>query len=315
MSALDQLLHQIANPSEIAWNEETYDLGLAGALSGADRATAVAKLIDNARVGDTRAILTLGHLQAVEALPMLQADGKSQEPWALAARRALVLLGHGPEVVQQIADDAVHARTKMARVAAVMDLPKIGGPVAISALEQALADEDDAVRMLPWQGLLQVFDLARLVRGPDGQPGLTTHFELLEVLVASDLPAFVRMGVAETRQLIDRLKAGATPQSLGIAWIPNPAPEVFQRIRMALFDLDAAYPVDEIAQLTGSARQWAEAMIAFRLAKQDPRVPEAMARLGAAWTVPALEEAAASAATAPELREQLTRAVRALRAS
>jgi len=115
MSALDQLLHQIANPSEIAWNEETYDLGLAGALSGADRATAVAKLIDNARVGDTRAILTLGHLQAVEALPMLQADGKSQEPWALAARRALVLLGHGPEVVQQIADDAVHARTKMAR--------------------------------------------------------------------------------------------------------------------------------------------------------------------------------------------------------
>jgi hypothetical protein len=84
---------------------------------------------------------------------------------------------------------------------------------------------------------------------------------------------------------------------------------------MALFDPAAAYPVDEIATLTGVTRRWAETILALRLEHQDPRVPEALARLGAAWTVPALEEVAASEATAPELREQLTRSVRALQAS
>src|SRR5262249_34965425 len=153
MTDLDRLLQQIANPSELAWNEETYDLALASGLSGADRSTLIAELIDTARIGDTHAILTLGHLQAVEALPMLQAAARSNEPWAPTARRALVLLGHGAEVAQDVAADAIHAPAKMARVAAVMDLPRIGGPIAIAALEHALADEDDAVRMLAWDGL------------------------------------------------------------------------------------------------------------------------------------------------------------------
>jgi hypothetical protein len=315
MSALDQLLHQISNQSELAWNEETYDLALAGGLSDADRATFVAKLVETARVGDTHAILTLGHLHALEALPMLQAAAKTKDPWAPTARRALVLLGHGAEVVQDIANDAVHAAAKMARVAAVMDLPKVGGATAVTALQQALADEDDAVRLLAWDGLVEAFDLGRLIQNPEGKRDLSTHLELLRVLLGSDLPAFVRMGIDEMRELTNRLRAGATPQSLGIAWSPNPAPDVFNRLRLALFDPDAKFPVDEIAQVTGVARRLAETMIALRLEDQDPRVPEALVRLAAAWTVPALEEVARSTATSPELREQLTQSVRALQAS
>ena len=169
MSDLDQLLQQIADPSGLAWNEETYDLALARGLSGTDRATYVAKLIDNANQGDTHAILTLGHLNAVEALPMLQAAAQGNAPWAPTARRALVLLGHGLEVVDAIAHDAVHAPAKMARVAAVLDLPKIGGPVAIAALDQALGDEDSAVRMLAWNGLVAALDLDRWMRSPAGR--------------------------------------------------------------------------------------------------------------------------------------------------
>lgn len=314
MSTLDQLLHQMSNLSELAWNEETYDLALAGGLSAADRSTFVAKLIETARIGDTHAILTLGHLHANEALAMLQAAAKGNEPWAPTARRALVLLGHGGEVVQEIARDAVHAPAKMARVAAVMDLPRIGGATAITALQQALADEDSAVRMLAWQGLVEALDLGRLIENPEGKRELTTHLELLEVLLSSDLAAFVRMGVDEMRALTDRLRSGATPESLGIAWIPNPAPDVFTRLRLALFDPDAAYPVDEIAQLTGVTRRWAEAIIALRLEHQDPRVPDALVRLGATWTAPALDEVARSAAISPELRATLTQAASALRA-
>jgi hypothetical protein len=315
MSSLDQLLHQMSNPSELAWNEETYDLALAGGLSEADRSTFVATLIETAGIGDTHAILTLGHLQATEALPMLRAAARSTEPWAPTARRALVLLGHGGEVVDDIANDALHCPSKMGRVAAVMDLPRIGGATAVAALRQALADEDSAVRMLAWDGLVEVLELGRLIQNPEGKRELTTHIELLRVLLASDLAAFVRMGVDEMHALMDQLEAGAPPQSLGIAWTPDPAPDLFARLRLALFDPDAAFPVDEIAGLTGVARRWAETMIALRLEDQDPRVPEALVRLGAGWTAPALDEVARSAEISPELREKLTQSVRTLLAS
>ncbi len=313
MSALDQLLQQMSNQAALAWNEETYDLALAGGLSTADRATFVTKLMANADRGDTRAILTLGHLHANEALPKLQAAAKSKDPWAQTARRALVLLGHGAEVVDAIAHDATNASTTMGRVAAILDLPKIGGATAIHALQQALADVDSTVRLLAWDGLVAVFDLGRLMQNPEGKRELTTRVELLRVLLGSDLPAFVRLGVAEMRDVTTRLEAGASPQSLGIAWAPNPAPAVFTALRLALFDEAAAFPVDDIAKLSGVPRRLAETMIALRLEEQDARVPDALVRLAASWTVPALEELAQSAATASALREPLTRAAGALR--
>jgi hypothetical protein len=307
MTSLESLLHQIADPSELGWKDETYDLALAGGLSAAERSTFVARLIDAAGQGDQRAVLTLGHVQAVEALPMLRALARSADPAAAMARRALVQLGHGGEVADAIAHDAVHAPAKLARVAAVLDLPRIGGAAAIAALQQALADPDDAVRLLAWDGLVEVFALAPLIRNPDGVRELTTDLEILRVLLGSGLSAFVQMGSAGMRTMADHLQAGATPRSLGIAWSPNPAPGVFAALRVALFDPDAAFPVDDIARLTGAPRRLAETLIALRLEDQDPRVPEALVRLAATWTVPALEEVARSADTSPELRDALAR--------
>ncbi len=315
MSSLDLLLHQIANPTELAWNEETYDLALASGLSAADRSTFIAKLRDLAGRGDTHAILTLGHLQATEALPMLQAAARSAKPWAPTARRALVLLGHGAEVVLAIAADATRAPAKMARVAAVMDLGKIGGAAAITALQQALADPDSAVRMLAWDSLIEALGLVRVLQSPDSKRELTTQPEVLRVLLASDIPAFARMGADEMRKLTQRLQAGASPQSLGIVWTPAPSPAVFAALREVLFDPGAPFPVDQIARLTGVPRYLAETMIAMRLEEQDPRVPDALARLHAAWTAPALDEVASSPATDPELRAALAEAVRSLRSS
>lgn len=316
MSDLDQLLRQLADPSQLPWNEETYDLALARGLTGGDRATYIARLIDTARQGDTHAILTLGHLQAGEALALLQADGTSGKPWAPTARRALTLLGHGAEVVDQIAHDASHAPAKMARVAAVMDLPKIGGPVARAALEQALADEDSAVRMLAWNGLVALFDLDRWLRGPDGQHHKTTQLELIKDLLASDLAAFVRIGVDDMRAITGPLAAGADPASLGLTWIGDPAPDTTSAIMAALFDPDAAYPIAEIAKLTGVPRRWAEASLALRLdqAEPDPRIPDALVQLSATWTAPVLDEVARSPSISDELRGKLAAAAAAMRA-
>ncbi len=316
MSAeLDQLLHQMANLSEIAWSEETYDLGLARGLSAADRTTFVAKLKETARHGDTRAILTLAHLHATDTLPMIRATAHSQEPWAQTARRALVILGHGAEVAQEIANDAVHGPAKMGRVAAVLDLPKIGGAVAIAALEQALADDENAVRLLAWDGLVEVLALKHLLQNPQGKRDMSTALEIARALLGSELPAFVKLGVAEMRALTGRLRAGVTPLSLGIAWAANPAPELFTKLRLALFEANAAFPVDEIAALTGVPRRLAEMMIAMRLENQDPRVPEALVQLDAVWTAPALDEVPSMPATPPELAAQLAESAHTLRAS
>jgi hypothetical protein len=314
VAALDQLLRQVADHAGLAWNAETYDLALARELAPAERAVFVAKLMETAAQGDSHAILTLGHLQAGEALAMLQAAGKGGAPWALAARRALVLMGHGGEVIDLIARDAVHANAKMARVAAVLDLPKVGGPVALAALADALGDREAVVRMLAWNGVVEVLGLERVLRGPGGEREKTTLLELLKDFLACDLAALVAIGVTEMRAITAKLAAGATPESLGLAWIGDPAPDVSAAILQAIVDPAAAFPVAAIAKLTGVPRRWAEAAIAMRLdqAEPDPRAPDALVALGAAWAAPVLEEVAAK--TSGALQAKLLAAARALRA-
>ena len=308
MASLDLLLKQIDDPSELSWKDETYDLALARDVTGEDRLTLLSRLIDAARADDQRAVLTLGYIGATETLPALLALAKAAQPMAGTARRAVVLLGHGDEVIDGIAHDAVHSPNKMERVAAVMDLPKVGGDVAIDALVEALADEAYEIRELAWQGLVTMFKID--VRGPDGKVGLMTYVELLSVWLGSDLAALRAMGLEGMRKLVADLRAGALP--LGVQYVANPAPQTFQAIRLALFDPDAAYPIDEIKQLGGSPRQWAETMILLRLEAQDPRAADAMRQLGAEWTVPVLEEVAQST---PELHDALVEAVQALQAS
>ena len=54
-------------------------------------------------------------------------------------------------------------------------------------------------------------------------------------------------------------------------------------------------------------------MIVRRLEDGDARVPDALVKLDAAWTVPALEELANSPATPSELRAALAEAARELK--
>jgi HEAT repeat protein len=315
MSSLDILLGQIDDPSNLSSKDETYDLALARDLGGADRTKLLSRLIDAARGDDQRAVLTLGYIGAVETLPALLPLARANNPMAATARRAVVLLGHGSDVVDLIARDAVGSPAKMVRVAAVMDLAKVGGDKALDALEQALGDSEFEIRELAWQGLVTLFELDPVLRGPDGKRGLMTHVELLSVWLGSQLAALRQLGLHGMRDLVAKLRRRASPASLGIKWIANPAPETFQKVRLALFVADSAYPVDDIKRLSGSPRQWAETMILLRLEHQDARVPETMTRLGAEWTVPVLEEVARSASTPNELRDALTESIRSLRAS
>ena len=254
MTALETLLQQLADPSGIAWNEETYDLALASTLTREERGTYVAKLIEQAGQGDTHAILTLGHLQVQEALPVLRVDAGGTAPWAATSRRALALMGHGEEVIDAIVDDALHGKARMGRVAAVMALPMIGGPKAIEALGKALSDPDSSVRMIAWNGLVAALGLDSLMRSPEGKLEKTTRLELFKDLLASDLASMVRVGAEGMRASLAMFAAGVSPMTLAFTYQPDPAPEVSDAIVQAIVDRDLGYPVDEIAKLKGVAR-------------------------------------------------------------
>ena len=307
----EQLLQQMSDQMGLSWQSETHDLGTARALSGADRAIYVEKLIEQAKQGDTFAIMTLGHLKATEALPVLEADAKSDQPWAGTARRALVLLGKGTDVVTEIARDAVNAPSKMARVAAILDLQKLGGPTAIFALLQALLDEDSDVRVIAWDAVIDALRLTKRLENPEGVRELTTEVEVMRVLLGSAMQALIKLGAAGMREVARRLAAGATAQQLGIAWRPRSSEDTFDNLRGAMYEGDP-YPVDEIKALVGPERQLAETMIVRRLENCDERVPDALVALDAAWTAPALEELANDQQTPTTLRARLAAAARQL---
>ncbi len=278
--SLDPLLQQMADAS---FDEATYDLGFVSRLTEGERASFVERLV---------------------------ALGKSQAPGAPTARRALMRLDHGAAVVAGIAHDALHGPPSTMRRVALEDLAKIGGPTALDALQQALADEYDAFRMLAWEGLVTALGLRPHIQNPAGVREMTTEVEMFHAFLTCDSPAFVQMGVEGMRALCRRLRAGATPESLGITWTLEPA--VFQKLRGTLYHPERPFPLEEIAQLTGIMRRLAEMILAFRVEDHDARVPEALTRLGAAWTIPVLEEAATSEDTPLEFREQLLQCVRSL---
>lgn len=292
MAGLAELLQQIADASGLAWNDETYDLASARALSFDERDTYVARLMATASEGDPHAILTLGHLEAREAVPMLLAASQTERPWAPTARRALVLLGHGAEVLDGIIDTALHAPSKMARVAAVMDLPTIGGAKAIAAIEQALGDEDSAVRLLAWDGLVAVFGLGRAIRNADGVLEKSSRLTFLQDHLCCDLVSLRRIGIDELRTISRQLGQGASATTLGLLPTPNPDPAIWDEIRVAMFDGEVGYPVGRMARLAGPWRRWAEACLAMRLdqARPDLRAAGALAQLGATWALPVLRE-------------------------
>lgn len=226
-----------------------------------------------------------------------------------------MLLGKGASVLKQIANDAVHSDSKMARIAAILDLAKIGGPPAITAVQNALVDADSDVRVIAWDALVELLGLTKSIQNPDGVRELTTDVEIMRVLLASEIGALVKVGADGMRDIATRLSAGATAQQLGIAWCPKTSESVFDKLRAAIFQPDSAFPIDEIAKLNGPARMLAETMIARLLEDWDERVPDALVKLDAAWTAPALAELASSDDAPSELQEKLAEAARALQAS
>ncbi len=286
--SLDQLLQQLVDPTKVHFAEEAYDLALARGLSGRERELYLGRLVDAGREGDGRAILTLGCLHAVEALPALVALAKTSDPLAAFARRSVAMMGKGAEIADELVLNVLGARRATDRLESIKHLAELDAPLVRPTLQHALADDDWSVRNGAWEALVTLYGLGPLLAGPDGKRASSTHLELGCALLASDLEAFARMGIEELQWVFRRLDAGVAPASLGIARVPEP--EAFDALRRVLFHDEQPFPLAEIAALTGISRRYAEFMVAMRLEHEDPRAAPALLELGALWTLPGLVE-------------------------
>ncbi|HEY4176421.1 MAG TPA: hypothetical protein VGM90_06300 [Kofleriaceae bacterium] len=302
MAALERLLQQLENSSEVAWNEETYDLADCSCLTDDEKAAFADKLLVAAHTGDARALLTLGYIGAPGASGTELFDlAKSKDPLAPVARRAMVQLGQGQSFVEEIADDAQHSPSTMLRIAAVMMLAKLEGSAAKMALLATLSDASDTVRSTAWDGIIAHYKLKPLISDPQGVRQLQTYIEIWGGYLLCDAKSFIDLGADEMRWVVRYLDAGTPPATLSIAWHAEQAEDVLTAFRECLFDDAKPLPVEEINALTGFERRSLETLVAYRLEKFDPRAAPALAALSAVWTFPILAELSKAPACPPDV--------------
>lgn len=291
-SELQALLAELDDPSNLSWRDETYSIDRVSELDTAERSLYVRRLIGLAEHGDEKAMLSLGALKVPEAVDPLLRYSKANGTRASYARRALVWLGHGQAVIDDIAKDALTSPAMSVRAAAVLNLGELGGPVAIDALDKCLDDSDSVVRAMAADGLIKLFHIERFTRDVDGQTDLTTPLERMKLVLSSEIPALASVGANELRTVIHALRQGGMPETVGLQLVKTMPEALSDRIGPALADETTTLPVEEIAAVSGQQRQWAEAILAFGLERQDARIPPALAQLDARWTLPALDSLA-----------------------
>lgn len=310
-AALSAILAQLDAAAAPPPTEETYDLSRLRELSPAERTTLAARLVSAAQAGDLRALLTLGELDEPASVAALQAEAGRTDAAGRTARRALVRLGRGASVVQGLAADAAGG-SWLERFAAVMALGQVGGPVAVGALRRALTDDDSHVRLRAFESLVEALGLAGYVKAADGTSEPRAPLKRLSLLLGSDLAPLRAQAVADLDRIAAAIASGASPDTLGLRYVPE-TPDAFRlQLAAAIVDESEALPVDALRSLSGHDRQAAEALFAYNLARRDPRFPAALAALGAAWTADAMRAAAADLPPGDPFRAAVDAALDAL---
>ena len=313
-SELQTLLAELHDPSNLSWKDETYSIERAADLDAAERELYIRRLIELAQHGDEKAMLSLGALKVTEAIDPLLRISQAQAERASYARRALVWLGRGQDVIADVAHDATSSQQMSVRAAAVLNLGQLGGPIATQALDACLDDVDSTVRSMAADALIELFHLQKYSLGADGTRELRTPLQRMTLLLHSAIEPLREVGKRELRAVIAALTAGATPESAGLTWSATMPESLRMQIPMALGDVEVPLPIDELSKVDGADRKWIEALLAAGMVREDARLPAALARLDARWTLPALDAVAATAEPG-EFRDAVEAARRSLASS
>lgn len=299
--ALRALLEELRDPSALAPTQETYDLAEGRSLDPADREAYAIELSKQIAHQDSRAALTAAELGLRSTVPALQAAATADGWFGLSVRRALAELGEGAAIIPLLVKDLDDAGF-MHRFGTVMALGLAGRgrqPAAVEALLKALGDEDQTVRAQAFKSLMQALEIEKYGRNEaEDDVELRSPLQRLDLLLGAKLTSLREPARAELARIAHGIVAGKTPESLGLPYVESVPRDVMLRLGRSLFNPAADLPLRELETLTGADRAYAESLIAKSLDREVERAPAALAALQATWTLPALQEAAATSSDA-----------------
>lgn len=199
----------------------TYDTAAFSELSGLERTHVAHQLLEMARSGDVRAIETLAQIPWPDAIPDLEALLTSPRPATRAAtHRALARLRGAPNDVARVVDDLSDSNNLS--IDAAFELAQRDDPASRAALIKALDADEPVVRMHAMEGLIRSLDLAHLKC--DRSPLDAMAARLFNTLDCIRHPAAHAM-----RSVLQAVIDGATPDDLGLVYVPSPDPAPLQR--------------------------------------------------------------------------------------
>lgn len=313
-NAMKRLEQSIAQATH---QEENYDLAAVREMTTEERAVAVGKLVAMARdERDWRALMTLARVGDVATDALARTLSAEPNPLGFWARRALVERGLWAEARAGLIADT-RDRSPFIRFGAMMELGKQQDDDAAEALLASLDDPSDLVRQRAFEALLEQHGLAGELSLPGGGQNLLSPFSVIQLLLGSDQPALRRLGQDQAIAAFRALRGGARIDALGLRYVDADGEVFRKRFGAALRDKSAALPLDEVTATGAQNRRWAEALLAYNLPNgaQDDRLPRALGELRAAWTLPVIEEIAASLPAADAYRTALLAARDRLRSN
>lgn len=145
---------------------------------------------------------------------------------------------------------------------------------------------------------------------PDGsRQNFSAPLEIGRLMILDNAsPALRALGTARLRAAFGGLAVGMSPAALGLVYEGDPDDAVGKEVGRALRTPGAAFPIDAVKAASAHDRASAETFWAVALLRSDSRAADALAEVGATWTLPVLQEALARAApafTEPVLRAAL----------
>lgn len=255
----------------------TYDTAAFSELSGLERTHVAHQLLEMARSGDVRAIETLAQIPWPDAIPDLEALLTSPRPATRAAtHRALARLRGAPNDVARVVDDLSDSNNLS--IDAAFELAQRDDPASRAALIKALDADEPVVRMHAMEGLIRSLDLAHLKC--DRSPLDAMAARLFNTLDCIRHPAAHAM-----RSVLQAVIDGATPDDLGLVYVPSPDPAPLQRFLHA-----TDHAPDAIIALGPHDRAWAEAILLGEISRRDALAPVAAVAVGLADAAMALRE-------------------------
>jgi hypothetical protein len=269
-------------------NIDDYDLVSLAQLTGHERSRAEDILLERLDLGDGRAANGLAFIHSTRALLPLQTKLSKSSGAHLRVAAALAMHRLGDDSGLDTIIDVLKTGGIFERMAAASALAEFVAPEAEAALVDALTDSNDDMKSSALSSLAKRYGWVKY------QDSFKQPLALMYARIASPLAAVRSEALADLQTWIAGMKAGQSPDQLGLTFVANDGQDPLRGFVESLQDPDVpTLKLDGLATLAGPELKWVEDLLMVRM-PGDHRAVVALERLGSKRAEAALKEQAAT---------------------